>query len=100
MIAANTNRLLFLSVILAVAGLACGGSGYSDDDYIAPIGPLGGEFELFGSNSRVELRVGESRVITVTLDSVGEEPGIWTLDPESAAITLTQGVEITSVLPL
>lgn len=99
MIAANTNRLFLLGVILAVAGISCGGSGYSDDDYIAPIGPLGGEFELFGSNSRVELRVGESRVITVTLNSVGEKPGIWTLDPESAAITLTQGIEITNVVP-
>lgn len=99
MIAANTNRLFLLGVILAVAGIACGGSGYSDDDFIAPIGPLGGEFELFGSNSQVELRVGESRVITVTLNSVGEQPGIWTLDPESASSTLTQDVEISSVLP-
>ena len=101
----HINRLVvvFSAAAMFVAGCSAGGVGSDPEigEPVAdsmPIGPLAGsEYYFWGSRSSVELRPGESRVVTVTLHSGGTNGGIWTVRPNPTP--LLGGVTLSSVLP-
>ncbi len=52
----------------------------------AVVGPLGRDYELFASDSVVEIRAGETRQVAVSVNSVGESGGVWTLSGSTTAL--------------
>jgi len=100
------NRLVAGCLATAVVLAGCS-TGAADSDPESrepaadtpPIGPpAGSEYYFLGSGSRVDLRPGESRMVTVSLNSVGTDAGIWTVRPPDLT-ALLQGVTLSSVLP-
>lgn len=65
-----------------------------EEEIVPPIGPGGFDYQVFGSSNSVQLRPGESRVVTMSARSVGLVDGVWTT--EVIDRSLTNGVTVSA----